>query len=142
MSDHCNVGDRVTWNWGGGTAAGWITERFTERVTRTIKGTGPCRQPPVADSARKSRERQVEHEGVRHVFGTLDQHRMRRSDLYPPVEEVAQILPALSLSKNASSGRRPSASAIRAIVSSRMRQVPSRQSAARSCEGDNTASAA
>ena len=38
MSDHYDSGDRVKWSWGAGTATGEITERFTERVTRTIKG--------------------------------------------------------------------------------------------------------
>ena len=34
-----NKGDRVKWNWGSGTGEGEIQERFTEKVTRTIKGT-------------------------------------------------------------------------------------------------------
>ncbi len=32
------VGDTVSWKWGSGTGSGTITERFTESVTRTIKG--------------------------------------------------------------------------------------------------------
>ncbi len=32
-------GDRVKWNWGNGTGEGEVTEVFTERVTRTIKGS-------------------------------------------------------------------------------------------------------
>lgn len=28
----------VTWNWGQGTASGRITQVFTRKVTRTIKG--------------------------------------------------------------------------------------------------------
>ena len=32
-------GDRVAWNWGQGTGTGRVVERFTEDVTRTIKGT-------------------------------------------------------------------------------------------------------
>ena len=32
-------GDRVKWNWGGGTGEGEIAEVFKERVTRTIKGS-------------------------------------------------------------------------------------------------------
>lgn len=43
MSDHYDIGDRVRWNWGEGTATGEITERFTDRVTRTIKGTDVTR---------------------------------------------------------------------------------------------------
>lgn len=30
--------DKVTWNWGNGTAEGVIAEVFTEKVTRRIKG--------------------------------------------------------------------------------------------------------
>ncbi|MEM9794909.1 MAG: DUF2945 domain-containing protein [Pseudomonadota bacterium] len=33
-----SVGDRVEWDWGGGTASGKVTECFTDKVTRTIKG--------------------------------------------------------------------------------------------------------
>ncbi len=32
-------GDKVQWNWSGGTATGSVAEVFTERVTRTIKGS-------------------------------------------------------------------------------------------------------
>ena len=32
-------GDRVEWNWGAGTGEGEVVETFTEKVTRTIKGT-------------------------------------------------------------------------------------------------------
>ncbi len=32
-------GDTVEWTWGRGTATGAVQESFTERVTRTIKGT-------------------------------------------------------------------------------------------------------
>jgi hypothetical protein len=38
MSD-IKVGDRVTWDWSGNTAEGKVTERFTDTVTRKIKGT-------------------------------------------------------------------------------------------------------
>ena len=31
-------GDRVEWSWGNGTASGEITDIFTDKVTRTIKG--------------------------------------------------------------------------------------------------------
>ncbi|KQT88519.1 DUF2945 domain-containing protein [Aurantimonas sp. Leaf443] len=31
-------GEHVEWKWGNGTATGKIAERFTEKVTRTIKG--------------------------------------------------------------------------------------------------------
>ena len=32
-------GDRVSWHWGSGTATGTVTEAFTDKVTRTIKGS-------------------------------------------------------------------------------------------------------
>ena len=34
-----NEGTKVQWEWGNGTGTGTITERFTDDVTRTIKGT-------------------------------------------------------------------------------------------------------
>lgn len=33
------VGDRVRWDWGEGTAEGVIKQIYTERVSKTIKGT-------------------------------------------------------------------------------------------------------
>lgn len=39
MSQSYDTGMRVAWDWGNGTGTGTITERFTSRVTRTIKGT-------------------------------------------------------------------------------------------------------
>lgn len=38
MSYDIHIGDKVEWNWGDGTANGEVTERFTEKVTRTIDG--------------------------------------------------------------------------------------------------------
>jgi hypothetical protein len=32
-------GDRVEWQWGNGSATGTIQEKFTSKVTRTIKGS-------------------------------------------------------------------------------------------------------
>jgi hypothetical protein len=32
-------GTKVQWDWGNGTGTGTITERFTDHVTRTLKGT-------------------------------------------------------------------------------------------------------
>ena len=32
-------GTRVSWNWGNGTATGKVREVFTDRVTRTLKGS-------------------------------------------------------------------------------------------------------
>jgi len=37
-------GSTVTWAWGAHKATGKITERFTEKVTRTIKGTEVTRE--------------------------------------------------------------------------------------------------
>lgn len=33
-----NIGDRVRWDWGGNTASGTITDRYTKRVSRRING--------------------------------------------------------------------------------------------------------
>ena len=32
-------GDRVRWNWGGGTGEGTVAKKYTGRVTLKIKGT-------------------------------------------------------------------------------------------------------
>jgi hypothetical protein len=39
MSTTYRSGQKVSWNWGSGTAEGTIAERFDRRVQRTIKGT-------------------------------------------------------------------------------------------------------
>ena len=39
MTKHYDVGEKVEWNWGNGTGEGKVTERFTSKVTRTIKGS-------------------------------------------------------------------------------------------------------
>lgn len=39
MAYDIHIGDRVKWSWGPGTGTGRVVERFTERVTRTIKGS-------------------------------------------------------------------------------------------------------
>jgi hypothetical protein len=39
MSKTFNKSERVKWSWGTGTGAGTVKERFTTRVTRTIKGS-------------------------------------------------------------------------------------------------------
>ena len=51
MSDHYNVGDKVKWSWGSGTATGKITERFTDTVERTIKGNKVKRNASNDDPA-------------------------------------------------------------------------------------------
>ena len=38
MSYDIHIGDTVEWSWGNGTGSGKVTERFTSKVTRTIKG--------------------------------------------------------------------------------------------------------
>ena len=44
-------GDRVEWDWGNGTADGEIEERFTQKVTRTIKGNEVTRDASVNEPA-------------------------------------------------------------------------------------------
>ena len=44
-------GDTVEWNWGSGTATGTVQESFTERVTRTIKGTEVTRDADADNPA-------------------------------------------------------------------------------------------
>lgn len=39
MARDIHIGDEVTWKWGPGEASGTVKERFTEKVTRTIKGS-------------------------------------------------------------------------------------------------------
>lgn len=44
-------GDSVEWDWGNGTGEGKVVERFTEKVTRTIKGTEVTRKASEDDPA-------------------------------------------------------------------------------------------
>ena len=46
-----DVGDEVEWNWGNGTGTGKVTERFTEKVTRTIDGNEVTRNASDDDPA-------------------------------------------------------------------------------------------
>ena len=39
MSNSYRQGQKVEWNWGNGTGAGKVDERFERRVQRTLKGT-------------------------------------------------------------------------------------------------------
>jgi hypothetical protein len=39
MSKTYKTSERVQWSWGTGTGEGTVKERFTTRVTRTIKGS-------------------------------------------------------------------------------------------------------
>jgi hypothetical protein len=43
MSYDIHIGDEVNWTWGNGTGTGKVTERFTEKVTRTIDGSAITR---------------------------------------------------------------------------------------------------
>lgn len=38
MSKSYNVGDKLQWNWGSGTATGIIKTIYTQKTTRKIKG--------------------------------------------------------------------------------------------------------
>ncbi|WIJ24860.1 DUF2945 domain-containing protein [Devosia sp. RR2S18] len=44
-------GSKVSWNWAGSKAHGKIVERFTSRVTRTIKGTEVVREASQKEPA-------------------------------------------------------------------------------------------
>ena len=44
-------GSKVSWTWGAHEAHGKIIERFTRRVTRTIKGTEVTREASRKDPA-------------------------------------------------------------------------------------------
>ena len=44
-------GDRVSWEWGEGRAYGKITEKFKEKVTRTLKGSEVTRNGSEDDPA-------------------------------------------------------------------------------------------
>lgn len=45
------TGTQVEWSWGNGTGTGKITERFTNDVTRTIKGTEVTRNASADEPA-------------------------------------------------------------------------------------------
>lgn len=45
------TGTKVEWKWGNGTATGKVTETFTEKVTRTIKGSEVTRDGSDDDKA-------------------------------------------------------------------------------------------
>ncbi len=44
MSKKFNVGSKVKWKWGEGHGRGVVAERFTDNVTRTLKGTEVTRE--------------------------------------------------------------------------------------------------
>ena len=39
MSYEFNIGDKVEWDWANGTGSGKITKRYTQKITKTIKGS-------------------------------------------------------------------------------------------------------
>lgn len=51
MAYDIHIGDDVSWNWGNGTGRGTVTERFTSKVTRTIKGNEVTRNATDDDPA-------------------------------------------------------------------------------------------
>jgi hypothetical protein len=46
-----NTGTKVEWNWGNGTASGTIQKRYTENVTKTIKGSEVTRNATSSEPA-------------------------------------------------------------------------------------------
>ena len=44
-------GTNVKWNWGNGTAKGKVEETYTEKVTKTIKGSEVTRHGVSGDKA-------------------------------------------------------------------------------------------
>ena len=46
-----NVGDKVKWNWGNGTAEGEVVETYTKEITKTIKGSSVTRKGDEDDKA-------------------------------------------------------------------------------------------
>ncbi|WP_370170244.1 MULTISPECIES: hypervirulence associated TUDOR domain-containing protein [Hyphomonas] len=50
-TDGYTIGTKVEWDWGNGTATGKVDERFTDTVTRTIKGNEVKRKATKDDPA-------------------------------------------------------------------------------------------
>jgi hypothetical protein len=51
MTEHLRKGTKVRWNWAGSHAEGKIIERFTERVTRELKGAEVTRDASQEEPA-------------------------------------------------------------------------------------------
>lgn len=51
MAWDIHIKDTVRWKWGSGHASGTVEERFTEKVTRTIKGNEVTRNATEDDPA-------------------------------------------------------------------------------------------
>lgn len=45
------VGDTVEWDWGNGTAQGKVKKRYTQKITRKLKGSEVTRDGTVDDPA-------------------------------------------------------------------------------------------
>lgn len=65
-------GSKVSWTWGAHEAHGKIIERFTSRVTRTIKGTDVTRE-----ASRKEPAYLIEQEDGDHVLKSRSELRSR-----------------------------------------------------------------
>lgn len=44
-------GTKVKWSWGNGTAEGTVEETYTQKITKTIKGTKVTRKGEKGDKA-------------------------------------------------------------------------------------------
>lgn len=51
MSHSLSKGDKVAWTWGDAKAEGKVRQKFTRRVSRTIKGTKVIRNASEAEPA-------------------------------------------------------------------------------------------
>lgn len=51
MTQTFRKGSKVSWTWGAHRASGKIVERFTSRVTRTLKGTEVTREASAKEPA-------------------------------------------------------------------------------------------
>lgn len=51
MAKSLRKGSKVSWKWGANTAHGKIVERFTSKVSRTIKGTEVTRDASAKEPA-------------------------------------------------------------------------------------------
>ncbi|MDB5615085.1 MAG: hypothetical protein JWQ22_2738 [Devosia sp.] len=51
MTKSMRKGTKVSWKWGAHTAHGKIVESFTEKVTRTLKGTEVTREASAEEPA-------------------------------------------------------------------------------------------
>ena len=51
MADSFQTNTKVEWNWGNGTAEGYIRNIFREKVTKTIKGSEVTRNGSEDDPA-------------------------------------------------------------------------------------------